>query len=56
MLTIQFADLEPNRGLDHDLDDAQVFRTPLNAPNPENLMFEIEFEQQQEEEVRKSKN
>uniref|UniRef100_A0A183CA63 Baseplate assembly protein n=1 Tax=Globodera pallida TaxID=36090 RepID=A0A183CA63_GLOPA len=43
IVTIQFEDKTPNAGLDHDLDDAQVFRTPLDQPNSENLVIRIEF-------------
>lgn len=54
-LCIQFSDLEPNLGLDHDLDDAQIFRTPLNAPNPANLLLEIEFEAGKKQQVEEEK-
>uniref|UniRef100_A0A914HY21 Annexin n=1 Tax=Globodera rostochiensis TaxID=31243 RepID=A0A914HY21_GLORO len=43
IVTIQFEDKTPNAGLDHDLDDAQVFRTPLDQPNSENLVIRLEF-------------
>uniref|UniRef100_A0A183CPD4 PAW domain-containing protein n=1 Tax=Globodera pallida TaxID=36090 RepID=A0A183CPD4_GLOPA len=46
-LVIFFNDKTENEQLDHDLDDAQVFRTPLDKPEPENLVIHIEFMPQQ---------
>ncbi|KAL3112632.1 hypothetical protein niasHT_017999 [Heterodera trifolii] len=43
-VTIQFGDRTPNAGLDHDLDDAQIFRNPIDEPRPDNMVIRIEFE------------